>query len=594
MPILDIIVTHYNEPWNVGKKFFDMLAMQRTVDFSSIRVILVQDGKEDGFAWGQLMNGYPYQIKVVSIDHAGPAAARNAGLKIATADWVMFCDFDDMFSDVASLCAIMQVLPTDDADIIWMKSYREERVRATKQDIKGVFLNCLSENFQYTFGKMYRRSALYEHNIQFNTNLPYEYENAFNHLALTVIPPFRVLQLTVGFIPYVKTLRKDSYTTNPHTVNERINAMYWRDVYLTNEYRSRGLQNAYKDMVAETVFDMYYMLNTKPAIRALRPLTISFTRYYEENCEAFWQMNPSNLEVIMDNCINKMLGTVQNLYNYNSIEAEPPFDGLEKVQAWLNDLDVDTDHDPQPVQAGKYTGPRVVIYCGTYNTYLNMLTSAKSLLSHTQVDKIYFLTEDDVFPYEIPDIIENINVKNQEIFPADGPNYNNVWSYMCMMRAAFPSMFPQYTRALSLDIDIIVNEDIGQLWDLDLTDYYFAGVPEPCRQKTSEDPVYCNFGVIMMNLEKIRNDEKDLEVMKMLNTSRLGCPEQDAFNKVCAHHILALPPDYNYTPFSHITGEPEHEIITHYAGLKYWKHFRPVREYAGKEWNEIMNRRIQE
>ena len=161
---------------------------------------------------------------------------------------------------------------------------------------------------------------------------------------------------------------------------------------------------------------------------------------------------------------------------------------------------------------------------------------------------------------------------------------------MCMMRAAFPQMFKEYDRALSLDIDIIVNEDIGHLWDLPLDDYYYAGVPEPCRQKTSDDPVYCNFGVIMMNLDKIRRDGKDAEAIYLLNHTKLGCPEQDAFNRVCAHHIYALPPDYNFTPFSHITGEPEREIITHYAGIKYWKHFAPVRKYATMTWDELLKK----
>lgn len=600
MHVIDFIVTHHDEPWSVGKPFFDMLAMQRNIDFADIRVILVQDGENNACTWGPVLNDYPFQVKIITINHSGPAAARNAGLRHAGAEWVMFCDFDDMFADVAALRGILQVLPTDDADVIWMRTYREERVRATNRDINGTFINCLDEHFQSTDGKLYRRQSLVENNILFRNDLAYEYESAFNHIVLTTIPSHRVMKLTVDFIPYMKTLRDDSYTMDPGTVSGRVASIYQRDVYLTRLYATRGAKEAYTDMVAETIFDMYYILNSKPTVKNADELELSFAYFYEEFKSVYESASPTNLEVILDNCINKMLSVVQDLYNYNGIETEPPYDGMENVNQWLETVKVppreqqaDTQnpqHDKPVPKSQTYDGPRIVIYSGTYNTYQNMLTSAKSLLSHTKVDKIYFLTEDNEFPYPLPDIIQNINVKNQKYFPKNGPNFGNVWSYMCMMRAAYPNMFLKYARALSLDIDIIVNEDIGDLWDLDLTDYYFAGVPEPGRQKTSQDPVYCNFGVIMMNLNKMRADGIGWKAIDLLNTSRLGCPEQDALNKVCAHHILPLPPDYNYTPFSHITGEPQREIITHYAGLKYWKHFRPVREYANKSWEEILGK----
>ena len=603
-PVIDLIVTHYDEPWSIGKKFFDMLAMQRNIDFSDIRVILVQDGKENALPWKDLLNEYPYKIKVASIpEHRGVSTARNAGLQVAEAEWVMFCDFDDMFADVVSIRGILQVLPTDDADVIWMKSYREEVARATNIEKNGVFVNCLDENFYHTFGKMYRRKELRKNKLQFNPDLFYEYESAFNHLALTIIPSHRVLGLTVGFLPYMKTLRMDSWRMRESTLQDRLCETIDRDIYLAEEYRKRGCLREFRNMVAETFYDAYFLLLSDSILDEYHQQNVNerFRPFLHQYREVFDNLSAVENEVVLDNCINKMLGMVQILYNYYSIEIMPPLTDFRNIVSWLDDFTgrpvsqpVAQVPAPEPahapvLQQSDSAGKKVVIYCGTYNTYPNMIVSAKSLLAHTPVDNIYFLTEDDVFPYEIPDIIENINVKSQRYFPEGGPNFDNVWSYMCMMRAAFPQMFPQHDKALSLDIDIIVNEDISALWDLDLTDYYYAGVPEPCRQKTSDDPVYCNFGVIMMNLDKLRRDGKDQEAIDLLNRTKLGCPEQDAFNRVCAHHILPLSPNYNFTPFSHITGEPDNEIITHYAGLKYWKHFEPVRQYASMTWEHIMD-----
>ena len=109
-PYIDFIVTHHNEPWNIGRKFFLMLSMQRNVDFDKINVIIVQDGVEGALEWKSIFESCPYNVNVVTIPHSGIAAARNVGIQNATADWVMFCDFDDMFSDVYSLYMLLNVL----------------------------------------------------------------------------------------------------------------------------------------------------------------------------------------------------------------------------------------------------------------------------------------------------------------------------------------------------------------------------------------------------------------------------------------------------------------------------------------------------
>ena len=56
---------------------------------------------------------------------------------------------------------------------------------------------------------------------------------------------------------------------------------------------------------------------------------------------------------------------------------------------------------------------RTAVYAGTRNVYDRMLAPAKSLLMHSNVDKIYFLIEDNNFPDELPKEIECINVSNQ-------------------------------------------------------------------------------------------------------------------------------------------------------------------------------------
>ena len=205
---------------------------------------------------------------------------------------------------------------------------------------------------------------------------------------------------------------------------------------------------------------------------------------------------------------------------------------------------------------------KAAVYSGTKNVYQELLTAAKSLLEHSDVEKIYFLIEDDIFPYELPKEIECINISNQAYFDKNGPNYDNVCTYMVLLRAAYSKIFPNLDRILSIDMDTIVNENISDLWDLDLTNCYIAAVEE--TQLSEEEGSYFNMGVAMLNLKKIREDKKDDEMIEAINTYWYRYKEQDCFNEFFRGYALILPSDYNCCKQA---AEPQREKITHFAGL---------------------------
>lgn len=181
---------------------------------------------------------------------------------------------------------------------------------------------------------------------------------------------------------------------------------------------------------------------------------------------------------------------------------------------------------------------------------------------HSNVEKIYFLIEDDQYPYELPEEIECMNISGQTYFPNDGPNFNNVLTYMVLIRAAYTKIFPHLDRILSIDMDTVVNENISDLWELDLTDYYIAAVEE--HDLSIEEGSYFNMGVAMLNLQKMREDKKDDEIINALNTYWYRYKEQDCFNEFFRGHALILSSDYNCCWQAE---PPKHEKITHFAGL---------------------------
>ena len=221
---------------------------------------------------------------------------------------------------------------------------------------------------------------------------------------------------------------------------------------------------------------------------------------------------------------------------------------------------------------------KVAVYTGTRNIYKDMIPAAKSLLIHSDVDKIYFLIEDDKFPYELPPEIECKNVSRQAYFRSNGPNFASSWTYMVLMRAALSKIFPQYDKILSLDVDTIVNENISSLWDINLDGYYLAAVRE--EHKSHDDFLYINMGVALLNLKQLRKDHKDDEIIRAINTKPYDYKEQDCINELCQGHIYRIPADYNINNW---TLGAKHRKIIHYAAVKGWQKFPLVQKYRDCE-----------
>ena len=229
---------------------------------------------------------------------------------------------------------------------------------------------------------------------------------------------------------------------------------------------------------------------------------------------------------------------------------------------------------------------KAAVYCGTRNVYEDMIPSMKSLLIHSNVDKVYFLIEDDNFPYELPPEVECINVSNQKWFSAENcPQMNNRCSYMVLLRVVFCQLFPHLDRILTIDNDTIVRENISELWDLDLTDYYIAGCLEP--KKSTDINTYINMGVAMLNLKKWREDGLDVILLNNLRTYYYEEAEQTAINEVCQGKTLILDPMYNRNNYTfkvnHKIQEVGKEKIVHYAAVKGWQKLPLIAKYRDIE-----------
>ena len=210
----------------------------------------------------------------------------------------------------------------------------------------------------------------------------------------------------------------------------------------------------------------------------------------------------------------------------------------------------------------------------TRELYKEAIPSIKSLLINGKPDVVYLLIEDDEYTYVQSNKIKVINVADQSYFRS-GPNLGSLFTYMAMMRAVLCKYLKE-SKVLSLDADVIIDGNIDELWNLDIKDYYFAGGREPDK---SLNDLYVNMGVIMYNLDKLRDGMAD-KVVEALNTKLYGFLEQDALNEFCAGHILEFDPKYNCHTWSVPCEDP---VVVHYAGYQHWAYLPLPEKYEKME-----------
>lgn len=223
---------------------------------------------------------------------------------------------------------------------------------------------------------------------------------------------------------------------------------------------------------------------------------------------------------------------------------------------------------------------KAAIYVGTRPCYEHMLWSAKSFLVNSDVEKIYFLIEDDEYPVPLPECIETINVSRQRFFPPGSANFNCHWTYMTLLRGALPYIFPNLDRILALDNDTIAVQDIAGLWDLPIDGYYYAAAREPKKSRGGMWKIceyYGQMGVALHNLKLERESGFTDRVIEELNTVPYMYAEQDVLNILSGGRIYPLPSDYCVCDYTERSDDPK---IVHYAAIpnEVWTR-EPIVEY---------------
>lgn len=304
---LDIIVPHYKEPWEEGRKLFEILALQRDVDFKDFRVLLVNDGEENDISEEVFRHSYPFEVVSIVIPHAGVSAARNRGIRYSSAEWLIFCDFDDTFTSVYSLRSIFDALENDRYDMLWYPFYVEVNEREKRQ-IRRSF------NLIFIHGKVYRRQFLIQHGILFEESLHFSEDAAFNQLLNMEIDGSRIGEIKSEIIPYVWTFRPGSITTNPENSYSNAVGLFRRQKYVAMQHLNHGDRVSHDALCIRAMCDAYVTFNREG-------LECDKTAFDQE-VWSFWKtekslnlgsMDKTILEYAMDGALKEFGLTKDNL-----------------------------------------------------------------------------------------------------------------------------------------------------------------------------------------------------------------------------------------------------------------------------------------
>ena len=193
IPEVSVIVPVYNASKYI-KHTIEKILNQTKKEFE---LILVVDGANDGsYEICQNMSSMDNRIILVFQDNQGISAARNKGISIAKAEYIVFVDHDDLIDENLLMLAVEKINNTksdfvkygvriEDVDATGRKKERlqeYEEKHYSYDDLKNEYVNIILHEMDiYVWDGIYRKDFLIKNEILFDERYKYGGEDiAFN------------------------------------------------------------------------------------------------------------------------------------------------------------------------------------------------------------------------------------------------------------------------------------------------------------------------------------------------------------------------------------------------------------------------------
>lgn len=185
----------------------------------------------------------------------------------------------------------------------------------------------------------------------------------------------------------------------------------------------------------------------------------------------------------------------------------------------------------------------------------------------------------------------------------EGHNTRTQFTADAIVRCFGARFFPQYDKIIYSDVDIVVADDISEVYDIDLEGKYLAGVKNVFMKYAQSElshlkpehydmlkDSYIGGGIWVMNLKKIREDNLEQKMIDVIKDDTIvkRWNDQDIVNISCENKVAYIPLNYISYPYlddllqnenfvSHYSNEEMYDSIInpkiiHYAAAKPWQY----------------------
>ena len=251
---LQILIPQYKETDDIIKPLLDSIEVQQNVDLQNdIGVIIVNDGTDVHLSQ-KLFDRYSFKIEYHLNEHKGVSATRNACLDYATAEYVMFCDADDMFYNACGLYIIFREIENGGFDSLVSAFIEESRDPDTKEPLY------INHDMDSTFvhGKVHRRKYLLKNKIRWNDNLTIHEDSYFNCLCQRLAKELKYSQTSF----YLWKWRDDSVCRHdPKYILKTYNNMLDSNDALVSQFLNRNRKEDAQFYAVGMIYDAYFTMN---------------------------------------------------------------------------------------------------------------------------------------------------------------------------------------------------------------------------------------------------------------------------------------------------------------------------------------------
>ncbi|MDR2828446.1 MAG: glycosyltransferase family 8 protein [Acholeplasmatales bacterium] len=221
--------------------------------------------------------------------------------------------------------------------------------------------------------------------------------------------------------------------------------------------------------------------------------------------------------------------------------------------------------------------------------YTIYILYSENSISQENKEKIYKYQDSNIKIY-FYDITKQLDAISNKLFTRD------YYSKTTYYRLFIPNIFLEYEKAIYLDCDVVLNEDIVNMFNIELNDNLLAAVSDEAVSLVPEFRAYTqnhlgihytkyfNAGVLLMNLEQLRKYNFETKFIDCINNYKFRvAQDQDYLNVICKDRVLYLPLNYNKMPFPSLDITEDNVKIVHYnLSFKPW-HYDNI-EYQRLFW----------